>query len=70
MLCHFHNIVRIEIQAYYGIIRLWFSRFFLDGQAIAIGIKLCNTISFGVIYPIAKYSCFIVAFSILYGFFQ
>ena len=60
MLSYFHHLVRIEVQAYHGIITLWMFRLLLDAQAIALLTKLCHTISLRVTYPITKDGSFAI----------
>ena len=51
---HFDDFVGIEVQSHHGVVALWVLWFLLDGEAVAIAVKLCHTISLGVVDPIAK----------------
>ena len=45
-------------------------RLFLNGKAIAVFVEFSNAISFRVIHPVPKNSCFLIFFSILYSLFE
>ena len=60
MLSYIYHLVWIEIQAYHCIVALRIFRLLFNAQAIALLIKLSNSISFWITYTIAKnlsYKC-------------
>ena len=60
MLGYFHHLVRIEVQAYHGIVSLWMLRLLFDAQAIALLIKLSHAISLRVTYTITEDGSFAI----------
>ena len=70
MLGYFHHLVRIEVQAYHGIVTLWMLRLLLDAQAIALLIKFSHTISLRGTYTITKDGSFAILLSIYYCLMQ
>ena len=67
MLSYFHHLIRIEVQAYHSIVALWMLRLLFNAQAIALLIKLSNSISLRITYTITKNSSFVVLLCIYYS---
>ena len=70
MLGYFHDLVRIEIQAYHSIVTLRMFRLLFDAQAIALLIEFSHTISFRVTYTITKDGSFAILLGIYYSLMQ
>ena len=64
VLCNLNNAVGIEIQTYDSIVALRLLGLLLNAQAIALGINLGHSITFGVVHIIAKYRSLAMLFGI------
>ena len=70
MLGYFYYLIRIEVQAYHCIVALRMLWLLFNAQAIALLIKLSNSISFRITYTIAKNGCLVVLLSICHCLMQ
>ena len=51
---HIHHLVRVEVEAHYGIIRLGSFGFLFDADGVAAPVKFHHAVAFGVVDAIAK----------------
>ena len=65
-----NHFVRIEIQAYHGVVALWLCWLFLNGDSVFVGVKLYYTVALGIVDAVTEDTSFSFVSHSLYGAFQ
>lgn len=68
--CYIDHLVRIEVEADYGIVALRTGWLLFDGEAVAFFVEFYHSIALGIIDPIAEDCGFLLLFGCADGFFE
>ena len=59
---HFHDLVRIEIEAHDRVVRFRMLRLLLDGKAVSRFVEFCNSITLRIVHPVTEHRSVAILF--------